>query len=183
MDTRAICCSVGNQDVPSVEEWLSRLPSGSAVGFDPQLTSEGAILSDTVFIDLYCSLFVLQLVSSSTASFWSTLAKLCCPFQSTLWMWCGPIVAPPGQTSLSLFCPCSMQVVMCVCVSLCLSLSLSPGQSWQDKLQRVREKLSEEGAEALVITALDEVACMSLQPGTCSTVPLVLYRAFQLAWF
>lgn len=33
-------CS-GNEDVPSVEEWLSQdLPSGARIGFDPQLMSE-----------------------------------------------------------------------------------------------------------------------------------------------
>ena len=33
-------CS-GNEDVPSVEEWLSQsLPTGARIGFDPQLMSE-----------------------------------------------------------------------------------------------------------------------------------------------
>ena len=33
------------------------------------------------------------------------------------------------------------------------------GVSWQDKVQWVREKLKEKKSGALVITALDEVAC------------------------
>ena len=40
-----------------------------------------------------------------------------------------------------------------------LLLFLYIGQSWQEKVASVREKMKEEGAVALVVTALDEIAC------------------------
>ena len=33
------------------------------------------------------------------------------------------------------------------------------GQSWQEKVASIREKMKEEGVMALVVTALDEIAC------------------------
>ena len=41
------------------------------------------------------------------------------------------------------------------------SLTLVPnlGQSWQEKVASVREKMKEEAAMAVVVTALDEIAC------------------------
>ena len=50
-----------------------------------------------------------------------------------------------------------------ILVTLSLSfyhvLPFSQGQSWQDKVERIREKLKEEGCSGLVCTALDENAC------------------------
>ena len=44
---------------------------------------------------------------------------------------------------------------------VCSPLTLVPnlGQSWQEKVASVREKMKEEAAMALVVTALDEIAC------------------------
>lgn len=40
-----------------------------------------------------------------------------------------------------------------------LLLKSFSGQSWEDKVERVRDKLREEGCSGLVCTALDETAC------------------------
>ena len=47
--------------------------------------------------------------------------------------------------------------------SLTLSLSFSCviGETWQDKVKRIRGKMTEENCSVLVATALDEVACKS----------------------
>jgi len=36
------------------------------------------------------------------------------------------------------------------------------GKSWHDKVKEVRETMTKKKADALVVTALDEVACKSL---------------------
>lgn len=33
------------------------------------------------------------------------------------------------------------------------------GRSWEEKIKKVREKMTEKNAEGLVVTALDEIAC------------------------
>ena len=40
-----------------------------------------------------------------------------------------------------------------------LPLFPNTGQSWEEKVALVREKMREEGVVALVVTALDEIAC------------------------
>ena len=40
---------------------------------------------------------------------------------------------------------------------------LSIGQSWREKVLAIRKELEKEGASALVVTALDEVACKCMQ--------------------
>ena len=46
-------------------------------------------------------------------------------------------------------------------ISRCISLLFNAilGKSWHDKVKEVREKLTKKKADALVVTALDEIAC------------------------
>ena len=37
----------------------------------------------------------------------------------------------------------------------------SPGKSWNDKVAEVRDKMTEENVDTLVVVALDETACKS----------------------
>ena len=41
-------------------------------------------------------------------------------------------------------------------------MNLSLGKSWLDKVKDVRAKLAKKKADALVVTALDDVACKDL---------------------
>ena len=40
---------------------------------------------------------------------------------------------------------------------------VSTGKSWHDKVKEAREKMTKKKADALVVTALDEVACKHLK--------------------
>lgn len=43
---------------------------------------------------------------------------------------------------------------------MCFFLCFALGISWQDKIQKIREKMQTKKCGALVISALDEIACM-----------------------
>ena len=69
-----------------------------------------------------------------------------------------------------------MSVCGCVCMRVCLYVGVSvcgcvsTGRGWEDKVAGVREKMKEKKAKGLVVTALDEIACMT---NLCTVVAMV----------
>lgn len=71
-------------------------------------------------------------------------------------------------------------VIVAASISACGHAWSLTGQSWMEKVAEVRKELVEEGAAALVVTALDEVACEYVPVGAyCLIYHCLYYRVVQ----
>lgn len=122
LDCHWILMKEGEENVPTILEWLGNLSSGSLVGADSKLISASTWLSNAEALQP-SGIEMVEVEPNLVDSIWDEDGR-------------------PPYVQDEIF----------------VHDIIYAGKSWQDKVSEVREIMATEGAEMLILTALDEVA-------------------------